>query len=221
MSRDIRITPSILNADHSRIHEEIVSIASVSDYVHLDIMDGVFVPATTWNFEDAAQIISKSPIPVDAHLMVCNVDEIAPRYAEAGAASVTFHVEASQDIVKTAHSIRRMGSRAAIAVKPDTAIDEYLSQLNDVDMFLIMTVEPGKGGQPFMEAMLSKISQLRAAIGDRPIWLQVDGGISLSTIERAAEAGADTFVAGSAVFKADNRIEMIQSLRNLAESASL
>jgi ribulose-phosphate 3-epimerase len=212
--REIRITPSILNADHSHINDEIARIAKVSDFIHLDIMDGQFVPATTWNFEEAQSIIKSSTAPVDAHLMVASVDEIAPRYAQAGAASVTFHVEAVADISRTALAIKSHGARAAIALKPDTAPDDYLKYCSEIDMFLVMTVEPGAGGQPFMDRMLPKIAQIKKAIGDRPIWLQVDGGISLATIERAAEAGADTFVAGSAVFKAEDPAAMVSLLRS-------
>jgi len=216
MTRDIRITPSILNADRGNISSEIGRISEASDLIHLDIMDNVFVPNMTWDFAAASAIISKSPIPVDSHLMVADVDAIAIAYAEAGSASVTFHVEAATNIASTAKAIRRAGSRAAIALKPGTSVDDYLQYCDEIDMFLIMTVEPGFGGQSFMDAMLPKIKEVRKAIGSRPIWLQVDGGISLQTIERAAEAGADTFVAGSAVFNAENPSAMVNSLRKLA-----
>ena len=211
--REIRITPSILNADRGNLSAEIKKIASVSDYIHLDVMDNVFVPNFTFDFDAAKKIIEECPIPIDAHLMVSDVDEIAISYAQAGSKSVTVHVEAVRDIRATMKGIRHAGSRAAIALKPATEIDAYEHFLDDVDMFLIMTVEPGFGGQSFIEPMLAKISRTREIIGDRPIWLQVDGGISLETIERAYEAGADTFVAGSAVFKADNPAAMVESLR--------
>jgi ribulose-phosphate 3-epimerase len=176
-------------------------------------MDNVFVPNFTFDFDSASRIIQSSPIPVDSHLMVADVDEIAIAYAEAGCASVTIHVEACRDIRATTRGIRRAGARAALALKPETEIDEYQDFLNEIDMFLIMTVEPGFGGQSFMEDMLPKARQI---IGDRPIWLQVDGGISISTIERASAAGADTFVAGSAVFNASDPAKMVRQLRNLA-----
>jgi ribulose-phosphate 3-epimerase len=176
-------------------------------------MDNIFVPNFTFDFDAAKKIIEECPIPVDAHLMVSDVDEIAISYAEAGSKSVTVHVEAVRDIRSTMKGIRQAGSRAAIALKPGTEIDPYEEFLDDVDMFLIMTVEPGFGGQSFIEAMLAKISRTRKIIGERPIWLQVDGGISLETIERAYEAGADTFVAGSAVFNAENPAAMVKSLR--------
>ena len=213
MARDIRITPSILNADREHLTDEIAKIAGVSDFIHLDVMDDIFVPNFTFDFDTATAIIRSTTIPVDSHLMVANVDQIAIDYAQAGSASVTFHAEAVKDIRATAQGIRAAGARAALALKPATPIHEYSDYLNDLDMFLIMTVEPGFGGQAFIEAMLLKIASTRKLIGDRPIWLQVDGGISLETIERAAAAGADTFVAGSAVFKAEDPAEMVRSLR--------
>jgi ribulose-phosphate 3-epimerase len=216
MSKEIRITPSILNADRNNLASEIAKIAGASDFIHLDVMDNVFVPNITFDFDAAKEIIASTPIPVDSHLMVSDVDQIAISYAEAGSASVTIHVEAVKDLKATVRGIRAAGARASIAFKPDTDIDDYLQYLDEVDMFLIMTVEPGFGGQAFMESMLSKVSKARAAIGARPIWLQVDGGISLETIERAAKAGADTFVAGSAVFSADDPLMMVQALREKA-----
>jgi len=213
----IRITPSILNADFSRLNEEISRIADVSDFLHLDVMDNVFVPNFTFDFEPAAQIIGSSPIPVDSHLMIADVDRLGPAYAHAGSASVTIHAEASSAISGTLRAIKAEGSRAGLALKPGSSITEYADCVDDVDMFLIMTVEPGFGGQKFMSAMMEKVSATRAIIGDRPIWLQVDGGISLETIEIAREAGADTFVAGSAVFNSPDPAEMIMQLRSLAE----
>jgi len=216
MAGDIRITPSILNADREHLSSEISRIAAVSDLIHLDVMDNIFVPNFTFDFDAASAIIKSSPIPIDSHLMVADVDEIAIAYAQAGSASVTIHVEACRDIRTTTRGIRAAGARAAIALKPGTELDLYEDFLDDVDMFLIMTVEPGFGGQSFIDAMLPKIERARSLIGERPIWLQVDGGISLSTIERAADAGADTFVAGSAVFNSSDPAAMVESLRKLA-----
>jgi ribulose-phosphate 3-epimerase len=213
MSREIRITPSILNADMDHLDSEIAKVAPESDFLHLDVMDNIFVPNFTFDFQAAEQIIQNSPIPVDAHLMVANVDEIAVSYAEIGTASVTIHAEATRDISATLKAIRKAGARASLALKPGTDIEKYLDFVNDVDMFLIMTVEPGFGGQSFMREMMDKVSRTRALIGDRPIWLQVDGGVSLETIEIAYEAGADTFVAGSAVFSSSDPAEMIRRLR--------
>jgi len=214
----IRITPSILNADFTHLDEEIARIAAVSDLLHLDVMDNVFVPNFTFDFDQAAAIIASSPIPVDAHLMIADVDLLAPAYAHAGSASVTIHAEASASISSTLRAIKTEGARAGLALKPGSSISDYADHIDDVDMFLIMTVEPGFGGQKFMSTMMDKVSKVRALIGDRPIWLQVDGGISLETIEIAREAGADTFVAGSAVFNASDPAEMVMQLRALAEA---
>ncbi len=219
MSHEIRITPSILNADFSRLQEEISKIASVSDLLHLDVMDNVFVPNFTFDFDSASKIIKESILEVDAHLMVADVDQIAPTYAEAGCASVTIHAEATKDISATLRAIRKIGARSGLALKPTTQIEDYVDFIDDVDMFLIMTVEPGFGGQKFMVDMMSKVSRTRAIIGSRPIWLQVDGGISTETIEIAADAGADTFVAGSAVFNASDPSAMVASLRELASKS--
>jgi len=217
MNREIRITPSILNADFDHLGQEIAKIADVSDLIHLDVMDNVFVPNFTFDFESASQIIKACPIGVDAHLMVAHVDEIAPLYAQVGCASVTIHAEASENIGQTLRAIRSEGARSGLAIKPNTAIADYEQFCDLVDMFLIMTVEPGFGGQKFMSDMMDKVRATRALIGDRPIWLQVDGGISLETIEIAVDAGADTFVAGSAVFKSDDPAAMVLALRNLAK----
>jgi len=214
----IRITPSILNADLNNLQSEIFKISAVSDLLHLDVMDDLFVPNFTFDFAAASKIIAQSPLPVDAHLMVADVDSIAIEYAEIGCASVTIHVEATADLRKTLRGIRSAGARAAIALKPGTALDEYSDLIDEVDMFLIMTVEPGFGGQKFISEMMEKVRSTRKLIGSRPIWLQVDGGISLETIEIAREAGADTFVAGSAVFNADDPAEMINLLRAKASA---
>jgi ribulose-phosphate 3-epimerase len=214
----IRITPSILNADFSHLNDEISRIAAVSDLLHLDVMDNVFVPNFTFDFDQAAAIIASSPIPVDSHLMIADVDRLGPAYAHAGSASVTIHAEASNAISATLRAIKAEGSRAGLALKPGSSIADYEDCVDDVDMFLIMTVEPGFGGQKFMSTMMEKVSATKAIIGDRPIWLQGDGGISLETIELAREAGADTFVAGSAVFNSPDPAEMIEQLRALAEA---
>jgi ribulose-phosphate 3-epimerase len=221
VSSDIRITPSILNADFSQLDAEIAKIASVSDYIHLDVMDNVFVPNFTFDFDAASKIIRSSPIPIDSHLMVADVDQIAIDYAQAGSASVTIHAEATRDIAATLKGIKSHGARAALALKPGTEIEEYEDFVDIVDMFLIMTVEPGFGGQKFMDSMMDKVRRTRRIIGSRPIWLQVDGGISLETIQIAVQAGADTFVAGSAVFKAEDPAQMVIALRERALSSKL
>jgi ribulose-phosphate 3-epimerase len=218
MTKEIRITPSILNADFSRLNEEIDSIAGVSDLLHLDVMDDVFVPNFTFDFEAASKIIGESSLAIDAHLMVADVDLIAVQYAELGCASVTIHAEATKNIPVTLKNIRQAGSRSSLGIKPNTQIELYAEFIDLVDMLLIMTVEPGFGGQKFMENMMEKVRTTRKIIGDRPIWLQVDGGISLQTIEIALEAGADTFVVGSAVFNAPDPAQMVVDLRKLAAS---
>lgn len=220
MKQEIRITPSILNANFGQLDQEIAKIADVSDLIHLDVMDNIFVPNFTFDFEAAEKIIKNCPIGIDAHLMVADADSIAPRYAEVGAQSVTIHAEATQDISATLKQIHSLGSRTGLAIKPNTAIDTYFDFIDDVDMFLIMTVEPGFGGQKFMVDMMEKVRKARGVIGDRPIWLQVDGGISLETIEQAVAAGADTFVAGSAVFNAQDPAAMVASLRQLAQNVA-
>ena len=217
MAHQIRITPSILNADFANLGAEIERISMSSDLVHLDVMDDIFVPNFTFDFARASEIISVSRLPVDAHLMVADVDQIAPKYAEVGCASVTIHAEATTDIRSTLKAIRSNGARASLALKPKTSLDPYLEFLDDLDMLLIMTVEPGFGGQKFMTDQLPKIAQARREIGAKPIWLQVDGGISLETIESAAAAGADTFVAGSAVFNSADPAQMVTILREKAQ----
>ena len=220
MAHQIRITPSILNADFSNLGAEIERISVTSDLVHLDVMDDIFVPNFTFDFAQAAEIISVSKLPVDAHLMVADVDLVAPKYAEVGCTSVTIHAEATTDIRATLRAIRSNGARAALALKPKTTLEPYLEFFDELDMLLIMTVEPGFGGQKFMADQLPKIAQARREIGAKAIWLQVDGGISLETIESAAIAGADTFVAGSAVFNSPNPEQMVSILREKAQGVA-
>ncbi len=216
MFNDLRITPSILNADHANLNTEIAKIAKDSDLVHLDIMDNLFVPNISWDFVAAEKIIAQCPIPVDAHLMINDVDRIALDYARAGAGSVTIHIEAAENPIQTFKSLRKLGARAGMALKPGTEIELYSDLLGEIDMLLIMTVEPGFGGQKFMANMMDKVRRSKALIGDRPIWIQVDGGISMETIAIAREAGADTFVAGSAVFNSPDPAEMVKMLRHRA-----
>ena len=213
---EIRITPSILNADLDNLDSEISKIAEVADLLHLDIMDNIFVPNLTWNLEAAEKIIRNSSLPVDAHLMISDPDIQAPKYAEVGCKSVTVHYEATANLKQTLQSIRRAGARAAVGIKPKTDFSVLLEYRDLIDMILVMTVEPGFGGQKFMADMMDKVSKARDFIGGADIWLQVDGGISVDTIEIAREAGADTFVAGSAVFKAPDPAAMVMKLKELA-----
>lgn len=214
----IRICPSILNADHSRLAEEIAAVAT-SDLLHLDVMDNIFVPNQTFTLDESREIIASSPIPVDTHLMIADPDLRAVHYAKAGSASVTFHLEASADPIGTINQLRSAGSRVGIAIKPNTPFKNVRALLSEIDMLLVMTVEPGFGGQKFMSDQLPKIEEAHRAISKitvkRP-WLQVDGGISIETIALAARAGADTFVAGSAIYRAEDPAEAIRTLRELA-----
>jgi ribulose-phosphate 3-epimerase len=218
----IQISPSILSADFARLAAEVESISEVADWVHVDVMDNHFVPNLTLGLPIVESLRKVSSMPLDCHLMIADPDRWAPAYAEAGAESVTFHIEAAQAPVRLARELHRLGARAGMALKPATPIDAYAELLPEVDMVLLMTVEPGFGGQSFLDVVLPKIRRTRQLLRDRDsaVWLQVDGGISPSTIERAAEAGADVFVAGSSVFTADDPAAMVQSLRNAAASAS-
>ncbi len=214
----IRICPSILNADHSHLKEEIDRVAT-ADLLHLDVMDNIFVPNKTFSLDECKEIISDSKIPVDSHLMIADPDLSAIKYAEMGSASVTFHFEASKDPLGTISQLRSSGVRVGLAIKPKTSFESVAELLAQIDMLLIMTVEPGFGGQSFMVDQLPKIERAGRALldlGTAAPWLQVDGGISLETIALAAQAGADTFVAGSAIYKAQSPSEMIAALRTAA-----
>ena len=218
----VRITPSILNANFNDLANEIAKVASDSDLIHLDVMDNIFVPNFTFDFETASKIIRDCPIPIDAHLMVADVDRIGVEYAEIGSNSVTFHIEASEHPEKLIREIKKHGARAGVAIKPNTPFADIANLINQVDMVLVMTVEPGFGGQSFMGDMMDKVKEARREIDERffgKIWLQVDGGISLETIAEAAQSGADTFVAGSAVFKSDDPGGMVDELRALASKS--
>ncbi|MCX6501231.1 MAG: ribulose-phosphate 3-epimerase [Microbacterium sp.] len=214
-----RINPSILAADFVNMQAELARIAA-ADFVHVDVMDNHFVPNLTFGPQMVERIQATSPVPLDVHLMIDDPDRWAPGYAELGAASVTFHLEAAADPVALARRLRAIGSRAGVAVKPGTPADSLHELLDEFDQILVMTVEPGFGGQSFMPETMPKLRALADAARRRgsAVWLQVDGGISASTIAQAAEAGADTFVAGSAVFGADDPGSAIAALRDQAAS---
>lgn len=218
----LQISPSILSADFANLETELGRIAN-ADWAHVDVMDGHFVPNLTLGLPVVEALKRVSPIPLDCHLMIEDPDRWAPGYAEAGARSVTFHVEAAADPVATARAIRTAGARAAFALKPGTAFEPYEQLLDEVDMVLVMTVEPGFGGQTFMADQMPKVAAVREAVRRRggEIWVQVDGGVSLDTIGQCVEAGADVFVAGSAVYGADDVAGRIAQLRAAAAAAGV
>jgi len=213
----IRINPSILSADFANFQTEFASIAN-ADLIHVDVMDNHFVPNLTFGLPMVQRMQQITPKPLDIHLMIEDPERWAPGYAEAGAFSVTFHAEASSDPVSLARRIRAIGARAGVALKPGTSVEPFLEFLSEFDQLLVMTVEPGFGGQALIEDTLQKVAKARRRIDSEKldVWLQVDGGIDESNIERVASLGADTFVAGSAVFKAQDRALQIESLRNSA-----
>jgi ribulose-phosphate 3-epimerase len=216
----IQITPSILNADFSRLGEEVGRIGS-ADWVHVDVMDNHFVPNLTFGPTMVEALGRATDLPLDVHLMIEDCDTNAPAYVEAGASSVTFHVESTKAPIRLAREIRAQGARASMALKPATPIEPYEALLPELDMLLVMTVEPGFGGQKFLDLCLPKIRTARELVRRHGVqtWLQVDGGVSLETIERCAEAGADVFVAGSAVYSADDPDAMVRALRERAAAA--
>lgn len=216
-----RINPSILSADFVNLQADLERIAS-ADLVHVDVMDNHFVPNLTFGPQMVGRIQDVSPVPLDVHLMIADVDRWAPGYAELGAYSVTFHAEATGDPVALARRLRSIGARAGIALKPGTPVEPYLELLPEFDQVLVMTVEPGFGGQSFMPETMPKLQALSAEVARTglDVWLQVDGGISADTIGIAAEAGADTFVAGSAVYGGADPAANIALLRAAAEAGT-
>jgi ribulose-phosphate 3-epimerase len=216
----IQITPSILTADFADLGAEVARIPG-ADWVHVDIMDNHFVPNLTFGPTMVEALSRVAPAPLDAHLMIDDPDREALAYVEAGCRSVTFHVEAARAPVRLARALRSAGARASMALRPATPIDPYEDLLGELDTVLLMTVEPGFGGQRFLDLCLPKIRRTRELIEKHggEIWLQVDGGVSPETIERCAEAGADVFVAGSAVYSAEDPDEMVRHLRELAQAA--
>jgi ribulose-phosphate 3-epimerase len=213
----VRINPSILAADFANFERELGRIAT-ADLVHVDVMDNHFVPNLTFGPPMVSRLQELSAIPLDVHLMIDDPARWAPGYAEFGCYSVTFHAEATDDPVSVARKLRQIGARAGLALKPGTDVAAYLDLLPEFDQVLVMTVEPGFGGQSFMPEMMPKLHALRAQVKKTglDVWLQVDGGINADTIAVAAEAGADTFVAGSGVFKGDPT-EQIALLKSIAE----
>ena len=216
----ILINPSILSADFANLERDLSAIAR-ADYAHVDVMDNHFVPNLTIGLPVVARLAQVSPVPLDVHLMIADADRWAPAFAEAGAESVTFHLEAARAPVRLARELRRLGVQVGVALRPGTAVEPLVDLLPEFDMVLVMTVEPGFGGQSFIEGMLPKIRRTRAAIAasGAPVRIQVDGGVSRATIGRIAAAGADVFVAGSAVYGAPDIGAEIDALRALAAAA--
>ena len=217
----IQIAPSILAADFSRLSDEAAAVSN-ADWLHVDVMDNHFVPNLTLGLPVVESLAKATDLPLDCHLMIEDPDRWAPGYVEAGASSVTFHVEACRAPIRTAREIRAKGARAAMALRPATPIEPYEDLLAELDMILIMTVEPGFGGQKFLDVCVPKIRRTRQLLDKHglDLWIEIDGGVSADTIERCAEAGADVFVAGSAVYAADDPNAMVEQLRGLAEQSA-
>jgi len=217
----VQISPSILSSDFAALAAECGRVSS-ADWLHVDVMDNHFVPNLTLGLPVVAALLPHVSTPVDCHLMIDDPDRWAPAYADVGAGSVTFHAEAAHAPIRLAREIRALGARAGLGLKPATPVEPYADLLSEIDMLLVMTVEPGFGGQKFLDVVVPKIRRAReliAASGTQ-VWLQVDGGVDEDTIGTCAEAGADVFVAGSAVFGAEDPDRMVRHLRELAEHAS-
>lgn len=214
----VRINPSILSADFVNLQRDL-GLIDTADFVHVDVMDNHFVPNLTFGPQMVERIQRVAPIPLDVHLMIDAPETWAPQYADLGCFSVTFHAEAAENPVALAKTLRSLGARAGLALKPSTEVGPYLEILDEFDQILVMTVEPGFGGQKFIESVMPKLESLRSVKASRglDVWLQVDGGVTTRTIEIAAAHGADTFVAGSSVYGTDNIPEAISSLRAAAE----
>ncbi|WKX69169.1 ribulose-phosphate 3-epimerase [Streptomyces sp. XD-27] len=225
----VRISPSILAADFTRLADEADAVANDADLLHVDVMDNHFVPNLTVGLPVVESLVKNVRLPLDIHLGVADPDRWAPGYAEAGAGSVTIHAEATHSPVRTLRAIRAAGAQAGLALSPATPLLPYEGLLEEVDTLLVMTVEPGFGSQKFLDFTLDKVRQAREAIDalrrltgrDIPLWLQVDGGVNESTIARCSEAGADSFVAGSAVYAAADPAAAVRALRAKAQDAKL
>ena len=215
------IAPSILSADFARLAQEIAAVDG-ADWLHVDVMDAHFVPNLTLDLPVVESLLKVTDIPMDCHLMIDDPGRWAPGYAEAGAYNVTFHAEATDDPVSVARDIRAAGAKAGLAIKPGTALEPYLQILRDFDTMLVMSVEPGFGGQSFIAEVLTKVAAVRRIVdsGELRILIEIDGGINADTIEAAAQAGVDCFVAGSAIYGAADPSVALEALRRQAGLAS-
>jgi ribulose-phosphate 3-epimerase len=218
----VQMAPSILSADFARLADEAGAVSAVADWLHVDVMDNHFVPNLTIGLPVVESLLKHTGLPLDCHLMISDPDRWAPAYAEAGARNVTVHAEAARQPVRLLRMIRSAGARSGLAINPATPVEPYEDLLPEIDMLLLMTVEPGFGGQPFLDLVLPKVRRARGLLATHggSVWLQVDGGVSAETIERCAEAGADVFVAGAAVYSAGDPAAAVQALRAQAERAT-
>ena len=218
----LRISPSILSSNFGHLVAECERVAGAADWLHVDVMDNHFVPNLTIGPVVVESLVKQVSTPIDCHLMISDADKWAPGYAEIGAKSVTFHVEAAANPRQVARDIRSKGARAGMAIKPGTRLEDYEDLFPELDMILIMTVEPGFGGQSFMADQMPKVRRSREIIRELNLdtWIQVDGGVAGSTIEECAQAGADTFVAGSAVYNTPDPVQAIADLRATAQAAT-
>lgn len=213
------IAPSILSADFARLADEVAAVRG-ADWLHVDVMDAHFVPNLTIGLPVVKDLLRVSDIPLDCHLMIDDPDTWAIRYAEAGAHNVTVHVEAADDPIQIAKDLRAAGAKAGLSIKPKTPLEPYVELLKHYDTLLVMSVEPGFGGQEFIPEVLDKVSAARRLVdsGELTVLVEIDGGINEDTIEQAAAAGVDCFVAGSAVYGADDPAKMVAVLRDMASA---